>query len=217
MSSNKTIFFDLDDTLINTSQRHYQVYCDITKILDLEYPIDKDEFWKLKRDGISTVKILNEKDEGIIEKFSKLWIDKIEEKNYLFYDTLLPGTLCLLSNLKEERLILLTMRSNRGNLIWEIKKLGLNDYFKSILSCSPLQFIDKTVPIINYFNNENSITNENSAIVGDSEIDIITGKKLNMTTISVSYGIRSEDILLQLKPDYCLKDITEIIDIINGI
>jgi phosphoglycolate phosphatase-like HAD superfamily hydrolase len=217
MSSNKTIFFDLDDTLINTSERHYRVYCNIIKVLNLEEPIDKNEFWKLKREGISTVNILNGIDNGILEKFSKLWIDKIEEKNYLFYDTLLQRTLSLLSNLKDERLILLTMRNNRGNLIWEIKKLDLYDYFKSILSCSPLQFRDKTVPIINYINNNHSVTTENSVIVGDSEIDIITGKKLNMTTISVSYGIRSKDILLPFKPDYCLNDITEIIDTIKGI
>lgn len=217
MSPNRTIFFDLDDTLINTSERHYQVYCDIIKFLNLEGPINKDKFWKLKRSGTSTISILNETNNAILEKFSKLWIDKIENKKYLIYDQLFSEALCLLSDLRDENLILLTMRNNRGNLIWEIKKLGLYSCFDSILSCSPLQFKDKTNLITDYFTQNNSISTKNSIIIGDSENDIITGKKLKITTIAVSYGIRSAENLLKLNPDYCLSDINKIFYTINGI
>jgi len=214
MSANKTIFLDLDETLIDTSERHYKVYCDIVKILGLDDSISKDEFWKLKRNGMSTIKILNESDTKVLGKFSNLWIEKIEKKSYLSYDKVFRDTEYFLSKLKEEKLILSTMRNNRENLIWEIKKLGLFGYFDSVLSCSPFHHKDKTKPIISY-NFDNSISNNNSIIVGDSEIDIITGKKLKMTTIAVNYGIRSKKFLNSLNPDYCLKNIIEINDIIK--
>lgn len=215
--SKKIIFLDLDETLIDTSNRHYQVYCDLMKILNLKNPIDKEEFWKLKRNGISTVEILDEKDPKAQEEFINLWIKNIENKEYLILDKLFSETQGLLSKLSKETLILLTMRNNRDNLIWELKKLGLYDIFETILSCSPLKNKDKTAPILEYINDKNLDIDKNSIIVGDSEIDIITGKKLNMTTIAVSYGIRKEDKLLSMNPDYCLEDIKEVVDTLNNI
>ena len=60
----RLIFWDLDDTLIDTSERHYQVYCDIINELNVKIYLDKEEFWKLKRNGISTLEILDGIDSG---------------------------------------------------------------------------------------------------------------------------------------------------------
>jgi len=208
----RIIFLDLDETLIDTSNRHYHVYLDILKALNLGNPLDKEEFWKLKRKGIPTIEILNETDHTILKEFLKLWINNIEKKEYLSWDKVFSETPCLLSELDKENLILLTMRNNRENLLWELKKLGFDDSFKAVLSCSPLKNKDKTGPILKYIQDENLSLDKNSVIMGDSEIDIITGKKLNITTMAVSYGIRSEEILKFLHPDYCLKDMNEIIE-----
>jgi phosphoglycolate phosphatase len=213
----RTIILDLDETLLDTSQRHYRVYCDIVNILNLDSKFDQNEFWNLKREGKSTIEILDEKENEILKKFSKLWIDKIEQKKYLFHDKLYDNTLKLLSDLNNERLILLTMRHNRKNLIWELKNFGLDKYFTSILSCSPIYNKDKSSVLLEYLKDNKLILDNNSIIIGDSEIDINTGKTLNLTTIAVSYGIRSENLLIAMNPDFCLKNIDEITDIINEI
>jgi len=214
---NRLIFLDLDETLIDTSDRHYHVYCDIIKELNLQISLSKDDFWKLKRKGISTIQILEGIDLQILSKFSELWIENIESREYLVYDKLFKDSLWLLSKLSSEKLFLITMRNNRKNLIWELKKLGLYNKFNAVLSCSPLDSHDKTVPILEYIGKNDLFINENSIIVGDSEKDIITGKKLNLTTLAVSYGIRKEEILLSMKPDYCLDNIIAIFNTIKNL
>lgn len=217
MENKKIIFLDLDETLIDTSERHYQVYSDISNILNLGNIKNKVEFWNLKRKGASTVEILDETDKDILNEFYNLWIKNIESKKYLIYDTLFNDTSRFLSMLNKERLILLTMRNNRDNLIWELKKLDIYNKFKSILSCSPITNIDKTTPLLEYAKKNDQIFNKNSIIIGDSETDIITGKKLNLKTLAVSYGIRSKEILLLMKPDYCVENMCEIFDILKKI
>ena len=209
MYNKRNIFLDLDETLIDTSERHYQVYCDVINSLNLKKQLTKEEFWKSKRRGFSTVEILGDIDNETSMEFSKLWVENIERRKYLVYDKLLEKTQDLLSKLNKEKLIILTMRNNRKNLIWELKKLGIYDKFDSILSCSPLKNKDKSVPLLEYIREKN-LSIDNSIIVGDSETDIITGRKLNLITVTVSYGIRSEKTLLPLKPEYCLKNMDEI-------
>jgi phosphoglycolate phosphatase len=211
----RIIFLDLDGTLIDTSERHYQVYCKLTDILDLKDSLEKAEFWKLKRDRISTVEILAETDPEVLEKFSKLWIDNIEKRNNLVYDKLFSETEYLLSELREERLVLLTMRQNITNLMWELKKLNLYGCFESVLSCSPLSNKDKKKPLIEFMHEKKVFLDKNSIIVGDSEIDIQTGKMLNLTTVAVSQGIRSGKLLSSMNPDYCIETIIEVIDVIK--
>ena len=109
------------------------------------------------------------------------------------------------------------MRNNRENLIWELKKLGLHDKFEFILSCSSLENKDKTVPLLEYIHNKKFTLESNSIIVGDSEIDIITGKKFNIITLAVSYGIRTRAFLISMNPDYCLKDMDEVVDTIKNL
>jgi len=213
----RLIFLDLDETLINTSERHYKLYCNIIDELNLQIPLGKDEFWKLKRNGISTVEILGGIDPKILLKCSEIWIENIESRNYLIHDKLFKDSLGLLSKLSSEKLFLITMRNNRENLIWELKKLGLYNKFNAVLSCSPLNNNDKTVPILEYIEEKDLCIDKNSIIVGDSEKDIITGKKLNLTTLAVVYGIRRKEILLSLKPDYCLDDMNDIIDAIKNL
>ena len=216
-NNKKNIFLDLDETLIDTSERHYQVYYDIMNLLNLKDHLNKDEFWKLKRNGISTVELINETDPYILQKFSKLWIENIEKKEYLLYDRPFRETFDLLSELRKERLILVTMRNNREHLIWELKNLGIYEYFESILSCSPFKNKTKELPILAYIQDKKLFLDKNSIIVGDSEIDIITGKKLDITVIAVSYGIRARELLIHMNPDYCLNGIDELLKTINMI
>jgi phosphoglycolate phosphatase len=217
MYNKRNIFLDLDETLIDTSERHYQVYCDIINVLNLKEQVNKEEFWKKKRQGFSTVEIIGDIDNRTSMEFSKLWVENIERRKYLVYDKLLDNTLDLLSKLTKEKLIVLTMRNNRKNLIWELKKLGIYDKFDSILSCSPLKNKDKSVPLLEYTRENNICLDNNSIIVGDSETDIITGKKLNLTTIAVTYGIRSEKTLFPLKPEYCIRNMDELCMVLKNL
>lgn len=201
----QTIFLDLDGTLLDTSERHYQVYKDILSSKGIKRFLKKD-FWRMKRSGIKTRDILPKHlPEETKNRFEEEWLEEIEKKNYLKYDKVFPGTMEVLSDLsKEYDLILVTLRNNIENLNWELSKLELKTYFNSIISGR----VSKKNLVENYL-----LTNENIGkclLVGDTEEEILTGQQLDIPTVSVTYGIRSEEFLKKFNPEYCIGNFEDI-------
>ncbi len=52
--------------------------------------------------------------------------------------------------------------------------------------------------------------------IGDTEVDIETGKNAQVKTIGVTWGFRTEEEVRREKPDYLAKEVSEILDIIGG-
>lgn len=128
----------------------------------------------------------------------------------------MPETLSVLSALKGKAvLVLVTLRNNRENLFSQLNSLGLTNYFKEILACSPLKLKSKIRPIKDYI--EEQSKSGNFIFVGDTEVDVSTGKQLGMLTVAVTYGIRSKGFLKRLKPDFCLDNLSEIVKILEKI
>ena len=202
------IFLDLDGTLLDTSPRHYKLYQDILNEKGVpESKVSPEKFWNMKRAGIKTRDILplSFSEEAIVN-FEEEWLQKIEKKSYLQYDELFPGTKNVLFNLnKEFDLVLVTLRNNTENLNWELSKLGLKSYFRSIISGKG----PKKKLVESYLMDR---PNERCIIVGDTEEDIKTGLEQKMLTISVTCGIRSREFLEQFNPDFCIDSIHEIVD-----
>lgn len=207
-----TIFLDLDGTLLDTSQRHYMLYSDL---LDKMFPNilkhSLPQFWNLKRSGTKTRDILHPSlPNGILTCFEEEWMHKIEKKSYLQYDKLFPGIKSVLQRLNREfDLVLVTLRSNRDNLQWELSKLYLKSYFKSILSGKgPKKSLIEDYLTQNY-------SGESCLVVGDTEEDIKAGSELEMVTVSVTCGIRSKEFLEEFHPDFCINSLQEIVSILK--
>ena len=206
-----TIFLDLDGTLLDTSPRHYKLYQDILNEKGVsESKVSPEKFWSMKRAGIKTCDILPEFfSEEAITSFEEEWLQKIEKKSYLQYDELFPEVKNVLLNLnKEFDLVLVTLRNNTANLHWELRNIGLENYFKSIISGkAPKKKLVESYLI--------GRPNERCIIVGDTEEDIKTGLELKMLTISVTCGIRSREFLEQFNPDFYIDSFQKIVDIIS--
>jgi phosphoglycolate phosphatase len=211
-----TIFLDLDGTLLDTSKRHYKLYKDI---LDRKSPVSKEsmfskeKFWYMKRAGKKTRDILPEYlPDEIITSFEEEWLHKIEKKSYLRYDETFPGVKDILSDLSIEfDLVLVTLRNSTENLHWELSNLNLKNYFKAVISGKG----PKKNLVENYLANNHK--GEVCMIVGDTEEDIKTGLELKIPAISVTCGIRSREFLEEFKPDFCIKDLNGIADVIKSI
>lgn len=205
------IFLDLDGTLLDTSKRHYNLYKDILNGKGLtESVLNEENFWHMKRTPKKTRDILSESlPDEIIAIFEEEWLQKIEKMSYLQYDEPFPEIKGILSYLnKEFDLVLVTLRNNTENLHWELANLGLDSYFKSVINGKgPKKNLVESYLTSNY--------KGKCLIVGDTEEDIKTGLKLNIPTISVTWGIRSKEFLEQFNPDFCIDDFKEIINIIK--
>ena len=86
--------------------------------------------------------------------------------------------------------------------------------FKEILIDSPLKVKNKILLIRDCI--ERNSKRDNFIFVGDSEVDICSGKELDMLTVAVTYGIRSKEFLEKLEPDFYLDNLSEIVEILEN-
>lgn len=201
----RTLYLDLDGTLIDARKRLYNLYVDLTGS-----KLSFDVYWKYKREQRSNdwllINIENYPIKGI-EEFKEKWLKKIELKQYLDFDELFPNTKELLIELESSLdLILITGRQSYTNLIWQLEKYQIAHYFKRILNTA-----NKT-PKEEMIRNYTGIFQPNDIIIGDTGIEVIAGKNLGIITVAVLSGFRNKESLEKYQPDYIFSSINQLRD-----
>ena len=102
------IIFDLDGTLIDSSERLYRLFQHLVP----ESTLTKDEYWNKKRNKIGHQQILEERFPMVdFEDFQRRWLGLIETEGYLSFDLCYPDTIETLKRLNSVRISTLTKRS----------------------------------------------------------------------------------------------------------
>lgn len=210
----KTIFIDLDGTILDVSDRIYQLYKDILKKHNKKF-LGKNTYLKLKREKTSISKILKESNsENILPDYKKEWNKLIEKPHYLKLDKItLPKRQTLISLKKDYKLILVTLRNNQKEFFNQLKRKKIDKIFDNILIFSGKFQHSKWRVKLNLLKKEQF--NKNSVIVGDTETDILAGRCLGIKTIAVINGMRSKRFLKEYKPNILIKNFSEIKNILN--
>lgn len=201
------IFFDLDGTLIDSRNRLFSLFCDLTKQKILEF----EDYWELKRSMYDHEFILktycNYSDEQVA-LFNKSWLNKIESKKYLSMDVLFPFTIEVLQELTSHniKLYLVTARQSTENTRSELSELGINHYFSNIFITNAQMTKSKIIR-----NFDIPITG-NDLFVGDTGIDMQAGKELGLKTVAVLSGFRNRSILKKYNPEYIFDDIRSLLN-----
>ena len=214
METRMKIFCDLDGTLIDVSARHYKVYMD-TIIECGGVPIAKDVYWDLKRKKTKWPVLLEmsgvspDGERDFLDRF----IVKIEDPEYLRTDTILPGVIKALDGLRMlGDCYLVTLRRNRQNVLWELEYLGLTPHFTDVLTGhSETDGYDVKIQLIG-----EKLGSDRGVMIGDTEADVIAGKQLGLQTFAVTSGIRDQAFLVDLKPDYIVDGMTEVVAQLRG-
>lgn len=203
----RSIFFDLDGTLIDISEKYYRVYADFIISNQLR-PINKKHFWRLKRSKTSLEEILG--DSAILEAYKDFFINHIESPKYLKFDCLYAFSINVVSELSTKGLKLygVSLRQDPGGLMRQIKNFKL-DQFAKVLTATPPPFQSNEnyrlkVKLIK------PIAHPGDIIVGDSRADILAGKALNLKTVAVLSGISNYRVLKSYSPDFIIRDIRSI-------
>ncbi|MEO7561810.1 MAG: HAD hydrolase-like protein [Ferruginibacter sp.] len=198
----ENIFFDLDGTLIDSKQRLYQLFTDLSGQTTLNF----EEYWGCKRAKQTNQAILKNmlhfSDERVT-KFSSTWMRLIEDEKYLAMDTLFSDTISSLECLKTfAHLYVVTARQFEQKAIIQLTHLGIESYFKKILVTEQKQSKTDLIRTVN-------TPALYSLIIGDTGEETNTGKELNMITVSVLTGFRNKEVLQTYKPDYIFNDLTD--------
>jgi len=203
------IFFDLDGPILNVSKRYYNIYRDILIKNECFY-IQDEIYWLLKRNKVSEKLIFSMTNPSMsYGNYNKERKKRIEASSYLALDYVQPKIIEILSCMvKKYSLVLITLRKSKHQLYTQLKNLNIENYFKDILTSNytyKLRWKIKYDLIKNYLKNKF----DRHIIISDTETDIKTGNSLGFTTIAVTNGIRTLEILLESKPDFTYPSIVE--------
>lgn len=199
------IFFDLDGTLIDARNRVWHLFIDLT------FPdaISFDCYWELKRAGRDHAWILGEvlgRSKEFIKAFGENWMDRIENDHYLSLDTLFDKTVQVLSTLREcHQLYLVTARQSRARALAQLKWLGINDCFASILVTQQVAGKPQIIRSAGL-----DVDPEDAVIIGDTGVDISAARELGMASIAVLSGFRNCESLQKYFPDHIVDGIADV-------
>ncbi len=195
----KACIFDLDGTLANSvNSIAYFINKEIVKYGMPEIPVN--EFNMFLGDGTKklverALKWHNKKDSELEEKILKDYLNSYT-KNSLYLCTSYEGIPELLQKLKEHK-IMLAVLSNKPQAATENVLDGL--FGKNIFSCIlgarqgiPLKPApDGVYEILKSLN----LKKEGCLFIGDTPVDIQTGKNAGLSTIGVLWGFRTREQL----------------------
>jgi phosphoglycolate phosphatase len=207
-----TIIFDLDGPLLEGKHRHYRCYADILKEKGFA-PVTIEHYWSMKRDRVDRYEQLKKSNaENIYDLYLELWIERIETRHYLQLDCLQPSVIEILSMLQQTgiRLLLATLRNNESNLLWQLNRLKLTNFFSDIIVVGSLNGNNnKADEVSKFLHNQDC----NDVLwIGDTEVDIYSARQLNIKIAALSCGLRTETYLSTLQPNFLCDNLVDLLN-----
>ena len=195
------IFFDLDGTLIDSRTRLYRLFQYLVPTSNLSF----DEYWLLKRNKINHFEILTKKfgyTEQAFKVFEQKWLNEIEQPQWLHFDEPFNGVTALLANLSStHKLYLVTARQFESEVLKQIANFGWEHFFSKIFVTAQIKEKHELI-------SDNIVVSPHDWFVGDTGMDVQTGKKLGIKTVAVLSGFLNKENLLSYKPDFIINDVT---------
>ena len=208
MSVAPVVVLDLDGTLLDTSVRHYGVYCLIAQSMQMRI-LPFSAYWQHRRRGLSNLEVLLQNGllQGNRTLADSMWLEHIESVEMLKLDRLFPGVVGWLQAWEDTvRFALVTLRSDAQALKVQLARLGLSPHFRHVLIV-PHQADaarGKAIAV------KDSIHGNILAWVGDTELDMQAAQWIGARAIGVTSGMRTAQVLLAAGADDIFNVVTEI-------
>ncbi len=210
-----TVLFDLDGTLINTNPLIIKSFEETLKvflpnesfskqrIMDFIGPTLKETF-----DGLLKVRT----DEMI--KYYRMINHKLHDEMVEIYPTVKSG----LALLKKHNFKLGIVSSKKSDMVLHgLKHFSIDHYFELVIGENNVtKHKPDPEPILKAMSLLKSNPNE-VIFVGDNSHDIEGGKNAGVITCGVAWALRGAEYLKQFSPDYILKDMRNLLTIIDEV
>lgn len=220
------VFTDFDGPIIDVSERYYRVYkiC-LAQIRHPEQEINllsKSDFWQLKRDRTSEIKIgeISGLNSDQAQAFSLLRKQTVHTQPHFEFDALLPGAVDALSKLQfaGADIAVMTMRRVR-ELDFALNQYDLGGFFAAnrryCLSNDYIKTRDvDDKPLLMSLALAQLAPVEQTWMVGDTEADIAAAKTHNIQVIAVESGIRDRTQLESFQPDFIVPNLLDAVEVI---
>jgi 2-phosphoglycolate phosphatase len=210
----KTAIFDLDGTLIDSKK---DIIDSLNHVLN-EFGIKEKPAEVIRgyigrgRDVLVADALGHGVTPGEVEKANQIFDEYYRE--HMFDSTkLFPGTLEILEYLKDKTLMIVTNK-NRDLTVETLKHFKIDKYFNKVIGGDNADCRKPNPCPITNFMYEINVPQDQAIMIGDSDIDIKTGKLAGIATCGLAYGIGRKEDIEKAKPDYILNDIRKLKEII---
>ncbi len=203
------IFLDLDGPVLNVSRRYYRVHQDLVERFG-GWPFPQTVYWEAKRNLVAESEILART--GLSPEDAReaagLRLEEIEEVRYVGLDVPWPWAKATLAELAAiAPLALVTLRKRLDLVNWQLAVFGLAPHFTRVIAGRGDGTPEAKVALVR----EAGISwGPGSVFVGDTEVDVASGRALGLRTIALSCGIRSPALLEHWSPDVVLDDLRQV-------
>lgn len=213
----KLCIFDLDGTLTDTipAISHFGN----TALAKFGFPeIPQDRYKILVGNGRDLLihRMLREVGADTEENYNNVGkaYDEGYEADPLYKTAPYDGIIELLDNLKSKGLKIAVLTNKPDNVAQDVVKLFFGDRFDLILGQKPGMKIKPDPEGAFVIANELGADVSECVFIGDTYVDISTGKNAGMTAIGVLWGFRDEAELSGAGADYIVSAASEIFDIV---
>jgi phosphoglycolate phosphatase len=214
----KGLIFDMDGTILNTiddikdSVNHAMEICNMP-LKSLQEV--KDGVGRGAINLIEDVVPKNTSKEDILKVY-KIYQDYYD-KNSNQKTGPYPGILTLLKKLKDMNYKLAVVSNKHKYLVEELNHNIFKDYFD--FSMGEVKGIPiKPEPDMIYMALDYMGLDKSEVLfIGDSDIDMITANNADMTSVGVTWGFRSKDVLIQHKATYIIDQPDQLLEIIKEV
>lgn len=96
-----------------------------------------------------------------------------------------------------------------------LRKCGLAAYMETIVTIDDVERGKPEPDPVLVALERMGVTPQETLMVGDSQYDIVAGQKAGVHTAGVAWSLKGEEHLLSFKPDYMLRDMRDLLDIVG--
>jgi phosphoglycolate phosphatase-like HAD superfamily hydrolase len=204
------IFLDLDGTLLDDTERHYQTYLELCHAPDLKaVPIPKHEYWVLRRKGVSWEEILKKSRlfPTKFQHFRDRFEERVETPEMLTHNRLVEGAETFLGKVYTKTpIVLISQRNNAAGLETELHGYGVRKYFVTVLCGGPKRKrkdrpSDRGEQKASLIRQRYKMPPADALYIGDTETDVAVARAFGLTIFLVEGGHRSKEQLMKADPD----------------
>ncbi len=199
------IFLDLDGTILDIKYKYYRLYTNLLSHGGF-LSLNMDTYWDLKRHKMSEKAIAKHTTTPhFADYYANKRIELIETMDYLVLDSVFDDVCGVLEEWKNTHSVyIVTLRRNRENLNRQLDMFNLHHYYDFIYNVDERKAQKEDII-------KHEIDNASQCIIiGDTEIDIVAGRRLGIKTVAVTCGIRSRKLLETEGPDFIFNNLMEV-------
>ena len=212
MALKRLVIYDLDGTLVDTLQDIAAATNHMLGALQ-KPPLDEDTVRRSVGRGLRELVsgCVRTDDQALIDEGIRVWWDYYGH-HLADHSRLYPSTVEVLEYFKARQQVVITNKPNPFSRQL-LDTLGVARYFRHIIGPDE-PYPKKPDPAAVWaVMGELRVTAEEALLIGDSLVDIETGRNAGVLTVVLSHGLADEAELRAAHPDVLVRDFQELLDV----